>query len=174
MKKTVWIYGLISGGICSGLMIAAIPFENQIGYDRALVVGYTTMVLAFLLVFFGIRSYREHQGEGHITFLRAFSVGILITLVCCICYVFTWEVVYFKFMPDYMDKYGAHLVEKAKAAGASAAAIQAQTEQLKKYKEMYDNPLINAAMTFIEPFPVGAVMTLISALLLRKKAPAAA
>ena len=68
-----------------------------------------------------------------------------------------------------MDKYGAHMIEKAKASGASAAAVQAQVEQVKKYKEMYANPLINAAMTFIEPFPIGLVITLISAAVLRRK-----
>jgi hypothetical protein len=61
------------------------------------------------------------------------------------------------------------MIEKAKASGASAAAVQAQVEQVKKYKEMYANPLINAAMTFIEPFPIGLVITLISAAVLRRK-----
>ena len=84
-------------------------------------------------------------------------------------YVVSWEILYFNFLPDFMDKYGAHMVEKAKASGASAAAVQAQVEQAKKYKEMYDNPLINAAMTFIEPFPIGLAMTLISAAVLRRK-----
>ena len=69
-----------------------------------------------------------------------------------------------------MDKYGARMVEKLKASGASAEAVQAQVEQVKKYNEMYVNPLLNAAMTFIEPFPIGLVITLISAVVLRRKA----
>jgi hypothetical protein len=93
-------------------------------------------------------------------------VGISITVISCLCYVVTWEIIYFNFMPDFMDKYGAHMIEKAKASGASVAAVQAQ---VKKYKEMYDNPLINGAMTFIEPFPIGLVITLISAAVLRRK-----
>jgi hypothetical protein len=68
-----------------------------------------------------------------------------------------------------MDKYGAHMIEKLKAAGAGPAAIQAQLEQIRKYKEMEDNPLLNAAMTFIEPFPVGLAITLLSAAVLRRK-----
>lgn len=94
-------------------------------------------------------------------------MGIAITLISCVCYVVTWEIIYYNFMPDFMDKYGAHMIEKAKASGANAEAVQAQ---VKKYKEMYDNPLLNAAMTFIEPFPVGLVITLISAAVLRRKA----
>jgi len=170
MKKTVLTFGLISGALCSLLMAATVPFADKIGFDRSEFLGYTVIVLSFLLVFFGIRSYRDSTGNGHITFGKAFGVGISITLITCIFYVVTWEVIYFNFLPDFMDKYGAYMIEKARAAGASAAAIQAQLEQLKKYKEMYDNPLINAAMTFIEPFPVGLLITLISAAVLRKKA----
>jgi hypothetical protein len=130
------------------------------------VVGYTAIVLSLLLVFFGIRSYRDNYSNGQITFSKAFAVGISITVISCICYVVTWEILYYNFLPDFMDKYGAHMVAKAKASGVSVEAVQAQ---VKKYKEMYDNPLINAAMTFIEPFPIGLIMTLISAAVLRRK-----
>jgi hypothetical protein len=81
----------------------------------------------------------------------------------------TWEILYYNFLPDFMDKYGAHIIGKLKASGASDAAIQAQLQQLNKYKELYANPLINAAMTFIEPFPVGLAITLVSAAILRRK-----
>ena len=134
-----------------------------------MVVGYTTIVLSFLLVFFGIRSYRDNPGNGQITFAKAFAVGISITLISCIFYVVTWEIIYFNFMHDFMDEYGAHMIEKLKATGASAAAIQAQLQQQKNFKELYENPFFNAAMTFIEPFPVGLAITLISAGVLRRK-----
>jgi hypothetical protein len=169
MKKTILTFGLISGALLSLMMAATVPFAHKIGFDRALVVGYTTMVLSFLLVFFGIRAYRDNAGKGQITFAKAFAVGICITLISCICYVVTWEIIYFNFMHDFMDNYGAHMIEKLKASGASAAAIQAQLQQQAKFKEMYENPFINAAMTFIEPFPVGLVITLISAAVLRRK-----
>jgi hypothetical protein len=166
MKKTIITFGLISGAVSSLMMLATVPFADRIGFDKGLVVGYTGIVLSFLLVFFGIRSYRDNYGNGQITFSKAFAVGISITVISCICYVVTWEILYFNFLPDFMDKYGAHMIEKAKASGASDAAVLAK---VKKYKEMYDNPLINAAMTFIEPFPIGLIMTLISAAVLRRK-----
>jgi len=169
MKKTILTFGLISGAISSLMMVATVPFADRIGFDKGAVVGYTAIVLSFLLVFFGIRSYRDNEGNGQITFSKAFAVGISITVISCLCYVVTWEIIYFNFLPDFMDKYGAHMTEKARASGASAAAVLAKAEQVKKYKEMYDNPLINAAMTFIEPFPVGLVITLISAAVLRRK-----
>jgi hypothetical protein len=151
------------------MMVATVPFADRIGFDKGAVIGYTAIVLSFLLVFFGLRSYRDNVGNGQITFTRAFAVGISITLISCVCYVVTWEVLYFHFLPGFMDKYGAHMIEKLKAAGAAPVAIQAQLEQIKKYKEMYDNPFLNAAMTFIEPFPIGLVITLISAAVLRRK-----
>jgi hypothetical protein len=169
MKKTVLTFGLISGAVSSVMMLATVPFAHRIGFNRALIVGYTAIVLSFLLVFFGIRSYRDNVGNGQVTFAKAFAVGICITLISCICYVVTWEIVYFNFMPDFMDNYNAHAVEKLKASGASAAAVEAQLEQMKKFKELYANPLFNAAMTFIEPFPVGLVITLLSAAVLKKK-----
>jgi|SRR5882672_10435082 len=169
MKKTILTFGLISGALSSLMMVATVPFADKIGFDKSEVVGYTTIVLSFLLVFFGIRSYRDDAGNGQITFAKAFAVGIAITLISCICYVITWEVLYFNFLHDFMDKYGAHVIEKLKASGASPTAVEAQLQQLKKFKELYENPLFNAVMTFIEPFPIGLVITLISAAVLRRK-----
>jgi hypothetical protein len=119
-------------------------------------------------LFFGIRSYRDNVGGGQITFGKAFAFGISITLISCICYVITWEVLNFYFLPGVMDKYSAYMVQKLQASGASAAAVQEQVEQLRKYKAMYDNLLFNAAMTFIEPFPIGLVITLVSSAVLRR------
>ena len=169
MKKTILTFGLISGAIISVLMVATVPFADRLGFGHSYLIGYTTMILAFLLVYFGIRSYRDNLGDGHISFGKAFVIGISITLISSLCYVVTWEIVYFKFMPDFMDKYGAYAIQKLQASGASAAAIQAKVEEIKRYKVLEDNPLTNAAMTFLEPFPVGLIITLASAAILRRK-----
>jgi len=169
MKKTVLTFGLIGGAVMAVMMFATLPFVDRIGFDKGFIIGYTTMILAFMMVFFGIRSYRENIGQGHISFGRAFAVGILITLIACVCYVVAWEILYFNFMPDFLDKYSAYVIEKARASGASQQAIDAQVQQMKSFKAMYANPLINAAVTFTEPFPVGLLVTLISAAILRKK-----
>ena len=105
MKKTVLTFGLISGGISAVMMLATVPFMHKISGDKALIIGYTTIVLAGLLVFFGIRSYRDNVSGGKLTFVRALAVGILISLFSNCFYVATWEVVYFKFMPDFAEKY---------------------------------------------------------------------
>ncbi len=168
MKKTVLTFGLISGAIISALMLATMPFMHKIGMSRGMVIGYTTMVLAFLLVFFGIRSYRENVSEGRISFGRALAVGFLIMLITCACYVITWEFVYFNFMPDFGEKYAAFVLEDARAKGASPEELATRTAEMKKFQEMYNNIFYNVALTFLEPLPVGLIMTFISALILRR------
>lgn len=174
MQKTILKFGLISGILSSLMMSATMPFADRLGHGHTgELVGYTAIVLSFLLVFFGIRSYRDTTGNGQITFGKAFTIGIAITLISCAFYVITWEIIYFNFMHSFMDNYNAHMIDQLKASGASPAAIQAKLEQMKKFKQLYENPFFNAAVTFIEPFPVGLVMTLLSAAILRRKTPAA-
>ena len=170
MKKTVLKYGLISGALISVMMMLTIPFHDRIGFETSgLVVGYTTMVLAFLLIYFGVRSYRDTIGGGTVRFGRALAVGVLIAAVSSACYVATWEVMYFKFMPDFMDKYSAHELEKARASGATEAQLASRKAEMEKFAVMYKNPLYNAAFTFMEPLPVGLVIALVSAGILSRR-----
>lgn len=170
MKKTIWTFGLISGAVSAAMMLLTAPFHDRIGFERAgYVVGYATIILSFLLVYFGIRSHRDNIGGGQITFGKAFLVGLGITVISCVCYVITWEALYFTVFHDFADKYAAYMIAKAKNSGATDAAIQQIAQQMAQFKKMYENPLFNVAMTFIEPFPVGLVITLISAAVLRKK-----
>ena len=169
MKKIVLTFGLIGGVMISALMLATVPFAERIGFDRAQFVGYTVMVLSFLMVFFGIRSYRENVGNGYITFGRAFAVGALITLITSLCYVITWEVVYFKLMPNFVNDYANYLVEKMRAAGETQQAIDAKMQEMRDFKQLYDNPLLNPLITLIEPVPVGLLITFISSIVLRRK-----
>ncbi len=170
MKRIVLIFGLISGVISSAMMFLTLPLIERgvINFDNGELIGYTAIFLSFLLVFFGIRSYRESNG-GTITFGRAFSVGLLITVISCVFYVASWEVIYFKFMPDFTDKFSSAEIVKMRAKGASDAAIAAKKKEMAGMKRMYDNPLTNAAVTFLEPFPVGLVVTLVSAGILRRR-----
>ncbi len=169
MRKIVLTFGLISGAILSAMMLLTIPFQDQIGFDKGAIIGYTTMVLAFLMVFFGVKSYRDNVVGGTVTFGRAFKVGLLITAVASICYVATWEVIYYQLSPDFGDKYAAHAIEKAKESGATDAQIAAQTKQMTEFKEAYKNPLVNIAYTMLEPLPVGILFTLIMAWALSRK-----
>lgn len=168
MRKTIVVFGLISGAVSSAMLLLTVPFMERIGFDRGEVLGYTTIVASFLLVYFGIRSYRDRVAGGTMTFGRGFTVGILITLVSSACYVATWEFIYFKLNPGFVDQYAAYAIERARASGASQQEIEATTRQLEQFKVQYQNPLINTAITFMEPFPIGLVVTLISAAILRR------
>lgn len=170
MKKTVLTFGLIAGAILSVMMLATMPFMDTIGFDRALIVGYTTMVLAFLLVFFGIRSYRETIGDGRISFLRALGVGLLIATIASVCYVITWEVLSHTVLTDFAEKCAAFEIEKIRTSGKSPQEIETEVENMRSMMQLYNsNIFVNMAITLLEPLPVGLVMTLISALILRKR-----
>jgi len=172
MKRIVLTFGLIAGAILSAMMAITMPLHDKIGPNNGMIIGYTTMVLAFLLVFFGIRSYRETVGGGRISFGRALGVGLLIMLIASICYVVTWEIIYFNFLPDFGEKYAAQAAQSIRNSGKPPEQIQQEVEQMTKMMTLYkNNILFNLAITFSEPLPVGLVMTLISALILRKREP---
>ncbi len=172
MKKTVLTFGLISGAMISILMGGSLLIADKIGSGHSMLLGYTMMVASFLLIYFGIRSYRDDSLGGQISFGRAFTCGLLITLITTACYVATWEVLYFNFMPHFMDGYWAAQIRHVQSSGLDPAAIAAQVAAIKHQAELYQNPLVNMAYTFIEPLPVGLLITLISAAVLRRKAPA--
>jgi hypothetical protein len=169
MRKTVLTFGVISGLISAVTMLATVPFMHKISSDKGLILGYTTIVLAGLLVFFGIRSYRDNVSGGRLTFARGLAVGILISVLSNCFYVATWEVVSYKFMPDFAEKYAAQMVEHAKSSGASQQKIDETARQAADFVRNYHNPLYKISMTFLEPFPVFLVITLVSAAILRKK-----
>ena len=169
MRQIVLRYGIGSGLILVALFAVTLPLCMNGTLDHSETVGYSAMVLAFLLVFFGVRSYREKVGGGAIRFGKAFQVGILITLITCAFYVISWEIAYFNFFPDFLEKYSASVLEKMHTAGKTAAEIQKKTDELATMAKYYKNPLFNSAITFMEVFPVGLIVTLVSAAILRRK-----
>src|SRR2546423_7150027 len=121
MKKTVLTFGLISGLIISVLTDGSLLLADKIGSGHSMTLGYTIMVASFLLIYFGIRSYRDNKLAGQISFGRAFACGILITLITTVCYVAMWEILYFNFIPHFMDSYFATEIHKIQSAGLDAA-----------------------------------------------------
>ena len=115
MKKIVLTFGLLSGVVSAALMIREHVVHRQHRLRRGVYVGYTVIVISFLFVYFGIRSYRDNVLGGRITFGKGFQAGILITLISCVCYVGSWLVIYYNFIPDFADKYAAYMVEDKRA-----------------------------------------------------------
>jgi hypothetical protein len=167
MKQIAWKYGLISGAVAAIMLLGAGLFGRNIGFDKAMLVGYTGIVLSFGVIYLAMASWRDKYGNGYISFGKAMKIGLLVALISSICYVIAWLVVYYTMMPDFMDKYIAFELDKLRQSGASDAMIAAQTQKMHQMGELYKNPLINAAFTFMEPFPIGVVISLLSAVLVR-------
>jgi hypothetical protein len=171
MKKIVLTFGCLSGAFSAAMMFAAVPLINRVGFDHGATIGYTAIVLSLLFVFFGVRAYRDQLGDAPLSFGRAFGVGILITVISCVFYVVAWEIIYFNFMPNFIDDYTAFTLDKLRASGATEAAIEASRQEFAQFKELYSSLPINIAFTFLEPLPVGLLITAISALILRRRGP---
>ncbi len=170
MTKIVLIFGLISGAIAGVLMWLLITFvgKDAIDFDNAMFVGYATMIIALSLVFFGIKSYRDNHG-GRITFLKGLQVGILISLISAFCYAVSWEIYYPRIGDEFMEKYTTHQLQKMRSEGASEAEIERARAEGAQFMEMYKNFFVRFAFSLMEIVPVGIIVTLISAALLRKR-----
>jgi hypothetical protein len=171
MKKTVLTFGLIAGVLISVLMGGSLLIADKLGSYHSMILGYTIMVASFLLIYFGIRSYRDNHLAGQISFGRAFACGILITVLTCVCYVAMWEILYFNFMPHFMDSYFAAQIHQVQSSGLDPATTAAKVAAIQHSQQLYQNPFVNMAYTFMEPLPVGLIVTLVSAAILRRKAP---
>jgi hypothetical protein len=171
MKKTILIFGSISGAIISTMFMITIPLykSGTLNFSNGEVIGYSTMAISLSLIFFGIKSYRDNHLHGVIKFGKAFQIGLLIAVVASLFYAITWEVYFNQFIPDFMDQYAAMCMTKAKADGASPAEIQKVMAQIDRTREIYKNPILRFGLTLAEIFPVGLVIALISAVILRKK-----
>jgi len=170
MKKIIWKYGLLAGVINAGLMFALMPiWMESKNFTLGEIFGYLSMILALSLIFLGIYQYRQRHNNGVISFLKALKVGILITLIASVIYVAGW-MMYSSFMnPGMMDEYFAHAIEQVRQSGASDEEIKAKIEEMESFKEMYQHPLIQMGITFTEIFPVGLLMSIIAALVLKRK-----
>jgi len=174
MRKVILTFGLISGAIIVvlGFVNTSLWRSGAIDFDNGEVIGYGSMIIALSMVFFGIKSFRDRQQNGMIKFGKAFAVGILITLVASVVYVAGWEVYYQsddELRATFMDQYSEHYLNKLKAGGATEEQIESARQETIRMKELYDIPVLRLAMTLIEILPVGILITLISAAVLRKK-----
>lgn len=170
MTKIVLIFGLISGAIAGFLMWILMSFvgSGSVDFDSGMIWGYSTMVIALSMVFFGIKSYRDNNG-GNISFVKGLQVGILISLISALCYAVSWELYYPSVGDEFMQKYTAYTLDSMKRDGASDAEIDAARVEAEQFMEMYKKFPVRFAFSIIEILPVGIIVTLISALLLRRK-----
>jgi len=172
MKKLIFINGIIAGIIVSIMMvISTVVYKCDPNMEPSMVIGYAGMLIAFSFVFIGIRNYRNKQNAGILNFGQAFKIGILISLIASTFYVVSWLIEYYCFFPDFMEKYSAMAIKKIENdPHITSAELAAQVEQMNSMKEMYKNPIWVILFTYAEILPLGIVISLISALILKKKA----
>lgn len=171
MKKIIIRHGLLAGLIVSGMLVATQPLlrAGLINYDKGMLVGYTTMVIALSMVFIGIKRYRDQDLDGVISFGKAVKIGILISLIASFMYAITWEIYYAVAGEGFIEEYTQYHLDKLKREGASEAAVKEEQTKMAAFNQYYQNPFFRFAFSLFEIIPVGILITLISAALLRKK-----
>ena len=171
MKKVVLIFGSIAGAIVVGLMYVWMAFSRGTSdFEGGELVGYLGMIIALSTIFFGIKSYRDTSLGGVITFGKALLLGVLITLVASAIYVINWEIYFSVNGADFADEYFESSIEKVKASGVPEPELKDKIQEMEDMKNLYtNNTLFRVVMTFIEIFPVGLAISLISAGILRRK-----
>jgi hypothetical protein len=165
MKRTILVFGLISGGLVGLFLVGA----SIINFKGGAWFGYTTMIIALSLIYVGVRNFRDKFNDGVISFGKAFRIAIGITLIASTIYVLTWLVEYYFFIPDFMDKYAVELGRQARASGLSPEALQKKLAYIESMRVAYRNPVIVVLYTYAEIFPVGLIISLLTALLLKRR-----
>lgn len=168
MKKIVLVCGLIAGLITTGWFLVVLCIFNG-HLDNGEIYGYASMILAFSLIYVGVRNFRDKYNSGVIRFGKAFLIGLYITLIASTIYVGTWEVIYYGYYRDFGKVYGEHQLARLKEKGASAETLAKKKTEMDAMTVWYDKPLNNVGMTYMEILPVGLLVSLITALILKKK-----
>lgn len=167
MGRIIAVYGVIAGVIVVIGMQISIALVTDHG-TMGMVAGYLSMLAGLIFVFVGVKRYRDVELGGVITFWRALSIGLGISFVSAVFYVLSWEVYMWQTGGSFMTEYIASSVENMRAAGKSAAEIAAFSTEMNAMAEQYKNPAFRMALTFAEILPVALLVSLISAVVLRK------
>jgi len=175
MKRVIFVCGAISGVVTIGSMILGLTMAGDGGgAGSSQWLGYLIMIVALSLIFLGIKRYRDQELGGVIRFGTAMLLGLGITLVASLIYVAVWEV--HLAITDYafIEDYAQSVLANKEAGGLTGAALETEVASMETFKTRYANPLFRLPMTFLEIFPVGLIISLISAGLLKndKFAPA--
>ena len=172
MKRQIIVFGLLSGLIVSTLMAISMLalYKGYMTHAGAgsMIIGYTSMILAFALIYVAVKNYRDKHNNGFISFGKGFKIGLLISLIASTFYVVMWAIVYNFFMPDFMEFYTQQMLDQA-ATNATPVELEQKRAEMAMYKEWYKNPFLFTLLTYSEILPVGIVVSLITALILKRK-----
>jgi hypothetical protein len=158
------VYGAIAGVITIALMSLGMMLSEGSGSQLQ---GYLTMLVVLSLIFVGIKRYRDKELGGVIKFLPAFGLGAGIAAVAGVFYVLSWEASLHLTDFAWMEDYQQGAIAGYEAKGLTGEALREKVEALEAMMANYRNPLVRLPITFLEIFPVGLLVALISAALLR-------
>ncbi|WP_297332450.1 DUF4199 domain-containing protein [Flavobacterium sp.] len=170
MKKNVWAFGLVAGFISIIGFIVFTIFPEAIDMQSAMYYGFASMLLGLSLIFVAVKNYRDKYNNGIITFKKAFLMGLYISLIASTIYVVTWLIEYYFILDNFWAKMAEMHGQSLAAAGVPAEKIATEVSQIKEYEQFYeDYPLFAALYTYIEILPIGIVISLLVAAILKKK-----
>lgn len=168
MTKTILTYGLI-GGVISTIGYVITLLTGQENMKSAMIIGFASMFVAFSLIFVAIKSYRDKQAGGVVSFGNAFKIGALMSLITSSIYVIVWLVALYNFFPDFAQHYADMQIEDMRLAGESIEKINLQIAENEKMVEAYKNPIVVILYTYMEILPIGLLFSLLAAAILKKK-----
>jgi hypothetical protein len=168
MFRNILIFGVI-GGVVVGtpMVLMTVLSGGKTLFEGGMVLGYAIMLVALSTVFIAIKRQRDVNGGGVIRFWPALGMGLAITVIATVFYSVSWELAQAISQVDFPTVYGEAMIEELKAKGASADKIAATRAEMAQFAVMYRNPLFRIPMTMVEIFPVGVLVSVVSAALLR-------
>jgi len=168
MFRKILIYGSFAGLIVGGeLFGVSVGIHGHLGWPWGAVLGYLTMLIALSAVFVAIKRRRDQDQGGVIKFWPAFGLGLGISVIAGVFYVLAWEAALTVTHMDFAGGYAREVIAQAKAKGVAGQALAKVVADMENFKAQYANPLYRLPMGFSEIFPVGVLVSLISAGLLR-------
>lgn len=170
MQKTIFRFGFYGIAVMATIsLIIFIVFKENHNWEIQEVLGYATIILSLLFVYFGIRHWRDKYNSGRLSFSQGLKLGTLITLFPSIAFGLFTILETLVLDPEFGEKYYGHLAQKIKAS-TPPDKLQAALEKLQSEKEMFSSPFIQFALMFLTVFLIGVVITVISSLVLQRKA----
>jgi len=172
MKKQSLIYfGLLAGliNIIGWFTLDALFQKEDFDFGLGEILGYTAMIMAVSMVFFGVKRYRDQVLNGKITFLQALLNSLIVVAIAASIYVIGWEIYYPNFATDFSSEYSNYLMEGYREQGLSDSEIETKQQETALWMERYKNPLYRIPMTLMEILPLGILISIVTALILKHR-----
>ncbi|NKI30830.1 DUF4199 domain-containing protein [Croceivirga thetidis] len=168
MKKTIIKYGAFGAIAICVLFLLSWYVMDDLSFASQEVLGYASMIIALLFVFFGIKHYRDNENNGKVAFKKALTIGVLISLITAVVFGIL-DVIYTEVLnPTFMDDYYNASVEQMKVS-MSPEEFKVKLAELESQKELFTNPLFSFGLMTMTVFVIGFIISLISSLILQRK-----